>query len=222
MPISFLDIAAGPATNAIAMNKLGIKAYAIDQSQTMVNYGIAKAQKMHAEIVYLQADMQHFSLPEPVDLAAIFMASTGYLLTNQNMLQHLRMVANNLKPNGIYVLEMLHPRDVLSSGKSTSTSWIDSDGDTKVSVQWGDENDSYDPITQVRMVTAHLKYTTPKDSGEIIERNEQREYTFQEMLALIELSDCFELKKALGSWDNSIPLSNDAAAWRMILALQKK
>ena len=69
--------------------------------------------------------------------------------------------------------------------------------------------------------TAHLKYQTPDESGEIVDQCEQREYTFQEMKALIELSGIFTLKKVLGSWDINILFSNDTASWRMILVLQK-
>ncbi len=222
LPNSFLDIAAGPATNAIQMSKRGIQSTAIDFSKEMVNYGLEKALEDNVVLTYLQADMRDFKLLQTVDLAAIFMASTGYLLTNEDMVKHLITVGSNLNLNGIYVLEMPHPRDVFSVGKSTSTTWEELDGDVKVSVQWGDEDDIYDPITQIKVVTAHLKYQTPNESGEIVDQCKQREYTFQEMKALIELSGVFTLKKVLGNWDINIPFSNNAASWRMILILQKK
>lgn len=221
LPKSFLDIAAGPAANAIELVKRGIKSFAIDLSNEMVAYGKARARKDNVELTYLQADMCDFKLSEKVDLAAIFMASTGYILTNEDMIKHLRAVSDNLNPQGIYVLEMLHPRDVFSIGKSTSTTWEETDSDVKVSVQWGDEGDTFDPITQIKMVTAHLKYKTPTESGEIDEQSKQREYTYQEMKALIELSGTFDLVKMLGSWDIAIPFSNDHSAWRMILVLRK-
>lgn len=221
MPFSFLDIAAGPATNAIEMSKRGLKSFAIDQSKEMVEYGQIKAKESDEKLIYLQKDMCDFILPEPVDIASIFMASTGYLLTNADMVQHLKTVANNLNSNGIYVLEMLHPRDVFSVGISTSTSWEEIAGNIKVSVQWGDKSDHYDPITQTKIVTARLKYETENDSGEIIDKCTQREYTFQEMKALIELSGMFNLIKALGGWNKLIPFSNEEASWRMILVLQK-
>lgn len=221
LPASFLDIAAGPATNAIEMSKRCIQSTAIDFSKEMVQYGMENALKDNVALTYLQADMRDFKLVEPVDLAAIFMASTGYILTNEEMVQHLITVGSNLNSNGIYALEMLHPRDIFFVGKSTSTTWEEEDCDVKVSIQWGDENDIYDPITQTKIETVHLKYQTPNESGEIVDQCKQRVYTFQEMKALIELSGIFTLKKVLGSWDINIPFSNDAASWRMILVLQK-
>lgn len=222
MPESFVDLAAGPAANAIDMSKRGLRSFAIDQSRDMVEYGRRKIRESETDTIYLQEDIRYFALPQPVDLSAIFMASTGYLLTHEDMIQHLICVANNLNPKGIYVLEMLHPRDVFSPGSSTSSQWENMDEGVKVSVQWGDENDRFNPITQIKKVTAHLKYQTPTESGEIIDSCEQREYTFQEMKALIDLSKVFELKKTLGSWDNATPFSNEETAWRMILILQKK
>lgn len=220
-PLSFLDIAAGPAINAIEMSKSGLKSFAIDQSKEMVEYGQKKATEANQKITYLKNDMRDFTLPESVDLAALFMASTGYLLTNEDMIQHLRAVASNLNSKGIYILEMIHPRDIFSIGVSTSTEWEETEGDIKVSIQWGDKNDYFDPITQTKNVTVCLKYETANDSGEITDQCAQREYTFQEMKALIELSGVFKLKKSLGSWDKSIPFSNEKEAWRMILILQK-
>ena len=190
-PMSFLDIAAGPASNAINMSKQGLASLVIDASKEMVEYGMIRAQENNVALTYLQADMRNFKLPYPVDLAALFMASTGYLLTNEDMVQHLVTVAKNLNTNGLYIIEMIHPRDVFAVGKSTCTTWTESDGDVHVAVQWGDENDPYDPITQTRTVTAHLNYQTPNESGEIVDQCKQREYTFQEMKALIELSGAF-------------------------------
>lgn len=145
-PLSFLDIAAGPASNAIDMSKQGITSIAIDFSKKMVAYGKIKAKENQVGLTYLQADMRDFTLPKPVDLAALFMASTGYLLTNEDMIQHLMTVSNNLTENGIYVIEMVHPRDIFSVGKSTCTTWEESDGTAHVAVQWGKEDDLYDPI----------------------------------------------------------------------------
>lgn len=237
MPTSFLDLAAGPGSNAIEMSKRGIKSIAVDYSKEMVEYGKEKANEAEAEVVYHHGDMRDFSLETPVDLAAIFTISTCYLLTNEDMVQHLKTVAKNLSPHGLYVLEMPHPRDLFAVGKLSWSNWENdweekweerweekwerTEGDTKVSLQWGDENDYFDPITQVRTVTARLKYLSPKESGELVDHCPQREYTFQEMKALIALSGVFELVDCLGDWNISIPFSNDKLAWRMILVLRK-
>ena len=82
---SFLDIAAGPATNAIEMAQRGLKTAALDFSPEMVAYGLDKAKSTGVELKYLQGDMRIFEMSEPVDLAAIFMDSTSYLLTTSRL-----------------------------------------------------------------------------------------------------------------------------------------
>jgi SAM-dependent methyltransferase len=237
LPTSFLDIAAGPGGNAIEMSKRGIASSALDYSKDMVEYGLEKAAQENTKITYFQADMRDFKLDKPVELAAMFMVSTGYLLTSEDMLAHLKTVAQNLTPKGVYVVEMPHPVDLFAVGKYTLAEWEEkwqekweqrweekwehTEGDTTVSLQWGDERDPFDPITQIRNVTARLKFKTPTDSGEIVDHSSQREYSYQEIKALIALSGVFEIKKIIGDWNISIPFSNEKESRRMILVLQK-
>jgi hypothetical protein len=166
--------------------------------------------------------MRNFQLPTPVDVAALFMASTGYLLTNDDMVNHLRAVASNLTPGGIYVLEMTHPRDVLGVGSSTIQEWEEQHDGCTVKVKWGMPDDRFDPIAQVRHVTASLSYTTATDSGTICDQCPQREFTYQEMRALVELSGVFDWTATLGAWDTSIPCDNEPHAWRMMPVLRKR
>lgn len=98
----FVRKLSGPATNAIEMSKRGIQSTAIDFSKEMVSYGLEKAMEDNVDLTYLKADIRDFKLLNTVDLAAIFMASTGYLLTNEDMINHLIAVGSNLNPKGIY------------------------------------------------------------------------------------------------------------------------
>jgi len=219
---SFFDIGAGPASNAIEMANRGLKSYALDYSSEMVAYGIDKAKKAGASVTYLQGDMRNFELPEPVDLAAIFMDSTSYLLTNEDVINHLQAVARSLKKDGMYLLEMSHPRDVFSVGKSASTEWTEKQDDIEVSVKWGEDGDVFDPIRQTTMVTAKLKFKTPDEEGEIIDQSEQRCFTYNEIDALVKASNCFELVDVIGSLKPGIKFSNEKTCWRMIPVLRKK
>lgn len=219
---SFLDIAAGPATNAVQMAQRGLQTSALDYSPEMVSYGLEKAKQTKVEINYLQGDMRFFELPSPVDLAAIFMDSTSYLLTNDDVINHLNAVAKALKKDGLYFLEMSHPRDVFSVGTSASTEWTTKENDIEVSVKWGDKSDSFDPIRQVTKVTAKLNYKTNLEHGEIIESSEQRCFTFNEIDALVRASGCFEIVDILGSLKPNVKFSNDKECWRMIPVLKKK
>lgn len=221
-PKSFLDIAAGPATNAIEMAKRGVVAIALDYSQEMVDYGIKSAEKAEVNLKYLRGDMRNFKLSQKVDLAAIFMDSTSYLITNDDVISHLKSVAESLNSKGLYILEMSHPRDVFSVGKSATTEWDCEENDIKVSVKWGDESDSFDPITQTTNVTARLRFKSMNESGEIVDRSLQRCFTFNEFDALVKASGCFEMIDVLGSLKPGVKFSNEKNCWRMIPVLRKK
>lgn len=221
MAKNFLDIGAGPASNAIDMSRKGLKSFALDYSPEMVEYGIEKAKSAGIPLTYIQADMRDFELSEPVDLAAIFMDSTSYLISNEDVLQHLQAVARNLKKDGLYILEMSHPRDVFHVGKSAGTEWTEKDGDIEVSVKWGDIADTFDPIKQLTSITAKLKYNSPREQGEIVDQSEQRCFTFNEIDALVRASGCFKMIDVLGSLKPGVPFSNEKESWRMIPVLKR-
>lgn len=216
-----MDIAAGPASNAIEMAKRGIKSFAIDYSSEMLAYGAQKAKESNVSLTYLQGDMRNFELTDRVDLAAIFMDSTSYLLTNEDVIKHFQSVARVLNKDGLYLLEMSHPRDIFSVGKSASTDWTEKQDDIEVSVEWGKASDHFDPIRQIRMVTAKLKYKTPDDEGEIVDQSEQRCFTFNEIAALVKASGYFEMVDVIGSLKPGVKFSNDKTCWRMIPVLRK-
>ncbi|MBF0363761.1 MAG: class I SAM-dependent methyltransferase [Oligoflexia bacterium] len=218
---SFLDIAAGPASNAIQMAQRGLKSFALDYSKEMVAYGLEKARAAGVSLTYLQGDMRSFDFTETVDLAAIFMDSTSYLITNEDVVTHFKTVAKCLNKNGLYFLEMSHPRDVFSVGKSTITEWTERDGDVEVSVQWGNDTDVFDSIKQSTNVTAKLKYKTPSKQGEIVDQSNQRCFTFNEIDALVKLSGCFEMIDVVGSLKPGVPFSNEKSSWRMIPILKR-
>lgn len=218
---SFLDIAAGPATNAIDMAQKGLRSSALDFSPEMVSYGQEKAKEAGVSIKYFQGDMRSFEISEPVDLAAIFMDSTSYLLTNDDAINHLQSVAKCLEKDGLYLLEMSHPRDVFSVGKSASTEWTQKCDDIEVSVQWGNESDLFDPLTQQTSTTAKLNYRSLAEQGEIVDRSQQRSFTFNEMDALVRSSGCFKMIDVIGSLKPGVPFSNEKSCWRMIPVLRR-
>lgn len=173
-PDSFLDVGSGPALHAIEIAKRGIRSAALDLSQEMVHYGLAKATKSKVQIAYFQANMYSFTLPRQFDLVGIFMDSASYLLTNESVISHLKSVAAALNSNAIYILEIAHPRDIFSVGSSTENSWeIEKDG-LWTSVKWGDDDDFFDPITQITETTVALKIQKGALEEQLIEKAPQR------------------------------------------------
>jgi 2-polyprenyl-3-methyl-5-hydroxy-6-metoxy-1,4-benzoquinol methylase len=214
---SFLELGAGTALHCIEMAKRGIASTALDLSNSMVEYGLSKAQKNEVEIEYICSNMIDFKSENKWDLVATLMDSVSYIYTNDDFLTHLKTVANHLNHNGLYVLEMIHPRDVFGLGKSTNTNWeIERDG-KKVKVNWGNPHDVFDPITQIVNTSVRL------ESGDTLIEDiaPQRKFTFNELDVLVKASGYFEMIAVYGAMDKNIPFNNDKAAWRMVPVLRK-
>ncbi|HEY3290451.1 MAG TPA: class I SAM-dependent methyltransferase, partial [Anaerolineae bacterium] len=106
---SFLELACGPARHASEFGRRGWNAIGLDMSTDMLTYAVERAKQQGVVLQTVTADMCDFTLARPVDLAVNMMESLSHLVTNQQVVNHLRAVSRNLKPGGIYVIEMSHP-----------------------------------------------------------------------------------------------------------------
>ncbi|AHI07180.1 hypothetical protein BDW_13400 [Bdellovibrio bacteriovorus W] len=53
-----------------------------------------------------------YKSPKTYDIAALLMNSAAYLLTDAQVIEHLRSVAKVLNPGGLYVMEKSHSKSV--------------------------------------------------------------------------------------------------------------
>jgi SAM-dependent methyltransferase len=218
---SFLEIACGPAQHAREFARRGWRAVGLDMSTDMLDYALQGALQDGAILETICADMCDFNLAQPVALAANMMESITHLVTNDQVVRHLRTVAQNLVVGGLYVLEMAHPSGLWRD--SLPNSWTSARNDTVVDFVFGLEDDSYDWITQQWTMTARLTITEPGQPVKVMEQhNNHRWYQAQEFAALVDLSAAFTQRWWYG--DMLIPpppLDNGPAAVNMILVLRK-
>ncbi len=217
----FLDIACGPGLHAIEFALRGVRSLGIDKSEQMIRYAQAKANKDNSKAQFLCADMLAFKLPQKVDVAGIFMDSTSYMLTNEDVIQHFRQVADNLNDDGLYVLEMSHPRDIFNLGQSTETSWDMKKENVSVHVEWGDASDEFNPITQVTSTSVTLTSEVNGQTLVVKDKAPQRVFTVNEFLALVMASGVFKVKEIYGAMNMEVAFTNKKEAWRMVPVLQK-
>ncbi len=197
---SFLELGCGPARNAREFAKRGYRPVGLDLSAYMLEYARTAAARDGVSLELVEGNLIDFDLPRPVALAACLWDTILLVVSNQDMVRHLRAVARNLLPGGVYVIETSHPRMFLQP--YTGIPFVGRIGDIEVEVTWGLPSDSYDCLTQRYMVTVR---TIARRNGQIIsaseERFEQRYYHNQELLALIELSGAFS---AVHQYGNSL------------------
>jgi SAM-dependent methyltransferase len=218
---SFLELAAGPAFHALELASRGLRASALDLSPEMRERALARARARGLELGYVRADMCAFELEERFDLAAILMDSTAYLLDNEAVLAHLDCVARHLVDGGVYVLEMGHPRYVFRPLPAEGRTWSMEREGMKVRMQWGEDEDPFDPTTQLTETRVSVEYDDGERSGRVTERCLQRCFVPNELRALVLASGRFRLLDTYGSMSTEVPFDDSEAAWRMVPVLQK-
>lgn len=218
---SFIEFGAGPALHCLEMAKDLQSVTAVDLSKEMVEYAKEKAKAKGVSVNFECADMIHFKSQNTYDMAALLMDSTAYLLTNDQVVKHLRSVARALNPGGLYVLEMCHPKAVFGVSEATVNSWEMNKEGIKVSITWGSPSDTFDPITQLTEVSVTLAYNDGENTGVMHDKSPQRCFTATEFAALVMASGVFEVVAYYGGMNLDLPFNNEERSWRMVPVLRK-
>jgi SAM-dependent methyltransferase len=114
-----LDIACGTGPHLVRLAERGYRMAGLDLSAKNIEFlGERLADKgLSGELVV--GDMTDFRLARPVDAAICMQDSQGHLLTNAQLVAHLRAVARNVRRGGLYVFD----RYMASSWTDPARSW---------------------------------------------------------------------------------------------------
>jgi SAM-dependent methyltransferase len=227
---SYLELACGPARHAREFARRGWRAAALDLSPDMLDYARDGAAADGVSVEMVCADMTDYALTQPVALASNLMESLSHLTTNEQVVAHLRAVARNLLPGGIFVIEMAHPDSL--GRECLPNTWTSTSHDspafagqpyTEVDVLFGAADDPYDYVTQVWAVTTRLHIREDGQPPREIEHHySHRWYLAQELRALVDLSGAFSAQWWFGNMITPPPaLDSSAASDRMIVVLRK-
>jgi hypothetical protein len=165
--------------------------------------------------------MVDFKLDKTFGLAINMLTSANLILTNDDMVSHLRSVAAVLDPGGIYILEMYHPREYGYNAQIPARSWEIAKGDSVVQAELKIVREDIDPLKQVQ--NSILKITVTKDGDEQVyyEERSQRAYLYLEFLSLVMNAGCFEPVVCYGTFNSTVILDNSRRSWRMIHVLRR-
>jgi SAM-dependent methyltransferase len=253
-PRSILELAAGPGRHAMAALSLygdELQAvYCVDSSPDMRDYATEIARQElpvdeQDKFQYQLADMRHFTLSTSVDTAWLLLGSLQHLTTNADVRQCLSSVHQCLAPGGTLVLELPHPRETFTMGECTRNGWKipleDEDGTEsgELSIVWGDDDDVFDPVTQVRQFTVRMILTEPKGGGGTEEEDDDdsslsaatprtrleevvpmRLFTTQEIEALA-FATGFQVHSLHGALEEGVTVDDEDASYRLVVVLQK-
>lgn len=216
-PASVLEICAGPADHAIECARRGIRATALDLSESMLKRAAENATSAGVALDIVHADMRDFQLPYQVDLAICMISSISHVLSLDEMLSHLASVKSALTPGGVYVIEGSHPTEYLG-GKATQTEWDTERDGIKVHLIWGTEDNIIDPVTQITKIDVTIAMTgADGTTTTVTSAEDDRFWTATEMVAAARLAGLTVLGQYGDFVGNSLSHED---AWRMITVLR--
>jgi SAM-dependent methyltransferase len=244
---SVLELAAGPARHSMESIRFEdgniLRATALDSSSDMVQYGTELANQelppdLKESFSYLEGDMRNFNFEQQqqqqttFDTAWILLGSLQHMTTNDDVLQCFQNIYRSLNEGGTLIIELPHPRETFSMVDCTRNDWNvpleDDDGAAygELAIVWGDEDDIFDPITQVRQFSVSMDIKSEvavlgmeglKSVKEIVP---MRQFTAQEIKALATFSG-FDVVAMFGALDEEVDINNDDA-FRLVCVLHKQ
>lgn len=212
------DIACGTGPHLLRLAALGYRMTGFDLSRANIAYVTQQARLRGLDVCVTVQDMTAFELPAPVDAAICMQDSQGHLLTNDALVAHLRAVARNLRPGGIYVFDRLIPHRWTSP--TAQWAWTKRGRGLSVRTTFRTLQD-YDPVRQVCEEVMRFEVTEDGTRRVITQRHKTRIVFPQELLALVELAGGFEFCGWFSNFSLNRPLERARAALMMITVLRR-
>lgn len=126
-PASLLDLGCGTGSHALVLAERGYRVTGIDASPGMLRVARAKA-RGRRNPTFRRADMRSFDLGQRFDVAISMDGAFTHLLTDRDLVSHLRTVRTHLAPDGIYAFEFAQPLHPETEGPG----WIRRAGDPDI------------------------------------------------------------------------------------------
>lgn len=217
-----LDIGCGAGRHLLELAKRSHPATGFDLRPEMVAFVKNEAKRAKLPVTVSVGDLRQMALQGSYGLAYCLMDTFRYLLTNEEIIEHLTTVAAHLSPGGLYVTDFWIPRQWDQIGNEVYQ-WEQTKDDTKVRVFYLQHPESIDPISQT--FEDELVFAVEEDgqSREIYgERTRTRLLMPQEFFALVAASGAFDVVGACSEFDLDKPLEASSMSWRMVSVLKQR
>jgi SAM-dependent methyltransferase len=215
---SLLELACGPGYHACEAARRGLLATGLDLSPDMLAYARELAAGEGLAVNWIEGDLRRFAIPAPVDIVVAPFDAIDVLLTNADVVAHFRAVAAALAPDGIYLVDLSHPRDCSPWHYGSHRYEGEQDG-MRVVIEAGVNGPPIDAAAQV--AETEMRITVERDGRTEVIRDLARERFFhpQEIVALADLSGVLEVSEFFGDYDLEVPFDLSARATRLIAVM---
>ena len=211
-----LDLACGTGRMSLRLAKQGYQMVGVDVVPEMIEHARLKAAAQGVAIEWVVADARNFQLNRQFPGIFMLMNAFQFLHTRQDLEAMLACVREHLQPDGYFLFETRNPspQNLLEVRHLAGQQYVTAAGGQLVV----NEQQYYDPLTQVQHYTRFLQITHP--DGQIEERTNRTGLRYiypQEMEALLHYNR-FKIHACYGDWQQG-PLT--ATALDMIYVCQR-
>jgi SAM-dependent methyltransferase len=213
-----LDIACGTGPHALRLAARGYRVTGLDVSADRLAYLRGEAERRRLTVTARLRDMARFRLPERFDAAICMQNSQGYLLTNRDIVRHLRAVARALRPGGLYVFD----RYVVSSWTDPARRWTWARQRPGLSVR-AEFSTLHEPDPVSQTFTERLTLEAAEDGRSAVYREAHRSRLVypQELCTLVALAGRLALVGWFSAFSLARPLPQARGAMMLIAVLRR-
>jgi len=200
-----LEPACGTGRFLITLPKYGYHITGYDNNPNMVASAKEKIQAAGNDKmadVFLM-DMKQGSLGKKYDSAINSINSLGYLLTDEDILSHLRNTGESIKRGGIYIIHLACAWDKLESHQDEG--WTMKRGKISVRTVWDIKKEDRQKQLSYQVCKMHIE-----DHGEtieIVDHHTLRLWFYDDLKKLINSSQKFQLEAIYNEKQEGIPLN---------------
>jgi SAM-dependent methyltransferase len=214
-----LDIACGTGPHLLRLAARGYRMSGLDLSAANIEFLGRRARQAGLQTELIVGDMTDFRLPKPLDAAICMQDSQGHLLTNDQIVAHLRVVARALRPGGLYIFD----RYMASSWTDPARRWSWTKRRARLTVRasFSALND-VDPVSQV--FREHMELEAIENGTRRVYRQSHlsRMVFPQELRALVALAGGFEFVQWFFGFKPHQVLERSKHPLLMVVVLRKQ
>lgn len=215
---SVLDVACGSGRLLLPLAERGYRVCGLDLSREMIEFTRESAAARTLAVELFVAGMNCFETNQKFEAAICMLDSFRYLLTTEDILQHLTCVAKAIVPGGIYVIDfsLLENFNVLHAERRKSER-----KGVKVDVQWR-QFPAYDMINQLIDVEFVVDVDDNGKKVKLVQRDKTRVIFPQEFKTLVRLSNFDFVEWFTDDFNFNIKFPDAERAWWLVSVLKKR
>jgi SAM-dependent methyltransferase len=214
-----LDIACGTGPHLVRLADRGYEMSGLDLSSKNIEFLRARLADKGHEGELVVGDMTDFRLARPVDAAICMQDSQGHLLTNDQLVAHLRSVARSLRRGGLYVFD----RYMASSWTDPARAWSWSRRRGRVIVRASfSALNNVNPVSQVFTERMTLEAVENGTRRVYRQKHQSRMVFPQELRALVDLAGGFEFVQWFFGFKPHQVLERSRHPLLMVVVLRRK